>query len=470
MAKERIKQVTGILLALLLLTGSLTEEAQSIWSTPSKLRTTVGEEIPIDRMFPPSMLRHVTLEMNRVESPALQALTSWTDEGHGQDVKRVNVSNVTEVNASNATEEPGRINVTLRLLGLIPLKNIIVDVLPPMELLPGGHSIGVMLHSEGVIVVGQAPITDGKGDKYYPAKVAGLQVGDVIHRINQKAVKSEADLARIIDELGRAKEKIEVEWSRNGKMNKTEIEPIICGETKRYRIGLFVRDRASGVGTLTFLDPKSKTYGALGHVINDADTNKRINVADGKIIPASIKSIHPGRKGAPGEKVGLFQEDKADFSGDIKRNTYVGIFGQLEGKLTNPFYPEPIPIALSAQVMQGPAEIITVVNGDKLERFQIQIDRIMPHRSDGKGLVIRVTDPRLLNLTGGIIQGMSGSPIIQNGRIVGAVTHVFINSPSTGYGCLVEQMLEEAGLWKKEQKEVGTLQKEQSPFFELLNK
>ncbi|QGG46534.1 SpoIVB peptidase [Heliorestis convoluta] len=466
MAKERIKQLTGILLALLILTGSMTKEAQSIWSAPSKLRTTVGEEIPFDRMFPPSMMRHVTLEMNRIDMPALQALSGGDDlvDYSHQDGQE---GASTVVTTDTATDEPGRISVTLRLLGLIPLKNIIVDVMPPLELLPGGHSIGVMLHSEGVIVVGQAPIADKKGEKHYPAKIAGLQVGDVIHRVDKKTVKSDADLARIIDEMGKSKGKLEIEWSRNGKMNKTEIEPILCDETKRYRIGLFVRDRASGVGTLTFLEPKSQTYGALGHVINDADTNKRIDVADGKIIPATIKSIHPGRKGSPGEKVGLFQEEDASFSGDIQRNTYVGIFGHLEGKLTNPFYPEPIPIALSAQVTQGPAEIITVINGDRLERFQIHIDRIMPHRSDGKGLVIRVTDPRLLNLTGGIIQGMSGSPIIQNGHIVGAVTHVFINSPSTGYGCLVEQMLEEAGLWKKEQKQVGTLPSKQSPSFNL---
>ncbi|MZP28438.1 SpoIVB peptidase [Heliobacterium undosum] len=444
MARERLKRCIGLLLALSLIAGSLTEEALSLWLTPSRLRTTVGEEIPINSMFPQNMLRHVSL--------ALQRSPEWTPH---------EFPGAIPVTPANATEQPGRLDINLRLLGWIPLKHIVVDVLPPMQLLAGGHSIGVLLHSQGVIIVGQAPITDEQGAKHYPGKDAGLQVGDVIHKVNGQPIKSDAELARAIDEAGRAGKKLEIETSRNGQTNKVTVEPVRCAETKRFRVGLYVRDRASGVGTLTFFEPKSKTYGALGHVINDADTNQRIDVAEGRIIPALVKSIQQGKRGAPGEKVGVFQEEDPPFTGTIQQNTTVGIFGRLEGKLNNPHYPDPLPIALSAQVQEGPAEIITVVEGDRLERFQIIIDRVMPHRTDGKGMVIRVTDPRLLNITGGIIQGMSGSPIVQNGKIVGAVTHVFINSPSTGYGVLIEKMLEEAGLWKPGNQQVGALPKRQ---------
>ncbi|MTV49318.1 SpoIVB peptidase [Heliobacillus mobilis] len=457
MSTERVKHVLGILLALLLVTGSLTDEALSLWFSPSQLRTTVGEEIPIQRMFSQNVLRHVTMDVQRSAVPNIHPSSqALSDEAANQ---------FTAVSPANATEEPGRLNLTLRFLGLIPMKNIVVDVLPPMQLLPGGHSIGVMLHSQGVIVVGQAPIIDEQGQKHYPGKDAGIQVGDTIFKVSGQPVKSDAELARIIDEAGQSGKKVDMELSRNGQMFQATVEPVRCGETKRHRIGLYVRDRASGVGTLTFYEPQSKTYGALGHVINDADTNQRIDVADGKIVPALVKSIQQGKRGAPGEKVGTFQEDNPAYTGNIQHNTTVGIFGRLEGNLENPHYPNVLPIALSAQVEEGPAEIITVVEGDKLERFQIVIDRIMPHRTDGKGLVIRVTDPRLLNITGGIIQGMSGSPIIQNGKIVGAVTHVFINQPSTGYGVLIEKMLEEAGLWKAGMQQVGTLPFWRSPYF-----
>lgn len=458
MDRSRLKRLIGTLLALLLVSGSLTDEALSLWMTPSRLRTTVGDGIPIQRMFPEGLLRHITWDVHHVNLPSVQTLTPLVTE-------QESLPGIIEVSTVTALNQPGRINLTLRFMGLIPVKNIVVDVLPSMELIAGGHSIGVMLQSQGVIVVGQAPIMDEQGDKQYPAKKAGIQVGDTIHKINGQMVKSEGELARIIDETGRKHKSLELECSRNGQVFHLTVNPVLCGETKRFRVGLYVRDRAAGVGTLTFFEPKTRTYGALGHVINDADTNQRIDVADGRIVPASVKSIQQGKRGAPGEKVGIFQEDHASFTGNIERNTTVGIFGRLEGHLTNAFYPKVLPIALSAQVVEGPAEIITVVEGERLEQFQIQIDRIMTHRSDGKGLIIRVTDPRLLSITGGIIQGMSGSPIIQNGKIVGAVTHVFINSPTTGYGVLIEKMLEEAGLWKSGNQQVGALLFRQGPYF-----
>jgi len=172
------------------------------------------------------------------------------------------------------------------------------------------------------------------------------------------------------------------------------------------------------------------------------------NREKGRIVKADIQGIKPGKKGEPGEKIGIFNGD--ELRGNIEINSHFGIFGRLNKPLDNPYYKNGIPIALSNQIKEGPAEIITVISGDKLEKFDIRILRVLPqHQPTGKGLVIQITDPRLLKATGGIIQGMSGSPIIQEGKLVGAVTHVFVNDPTKGYGCLAEWMLLEAGIVQK---------------------
>ena len=213
-----------------------------------------------------------------------------------------------------------------------------------------------------------------------------------------------------------------------------------CLETNRHRIGLYVRDGITGVGTLTFWDPQTGYYAALGHIIIDADTKKSINVLEGKIISASIQTVKAGQPGKPGEKIGVFNEDSS-LSGNILKNSCNGIYGQTNKGIENPKIKYHMEIGYAHQVVTGPAEMYTVVNGVEIEKFAVNIEKIYPGRENGKGMVIKVTDPRLLNLTGGIIQGMSGSPIVQNDRIIGAVTHVFLNDPSRGYGIFMDNML-----------------------------
>ncbi|MCW2277349.1 SpoIVB peptidase [Heliophilum fasciatum] len=451
MGKIRLRHVIAWIVVLSVIGLSLSEEALSLWTTPSQFRTTVDASEQWQRKFPERLLRHVTMEMHRVHPGGTSPVTNG-DASDGI--------------AASTMEQTGRYQVTLRWLGFLPVKQMTVDVVPPVRLLPGGQSIGVMLHAQGVIVVGQAPIIDEQGQKQYPAKASGLAVGDVIQKVGGQWVHSDAELARVIDEAGKKGGLVDIEYVRHGETLRGQVTPVRCGETKRFRVGLFVRDRAAGVGTLTFYDPASGLYGALGHVINDADTNQRIDVAEGRVIPAWIKGIQPGRQGMPGEKIGIFQEEEsARFNGTILRNTSVGIFGRMSGKVTNTLYQEPLPIALASQVREGPAEILTVVDGEQIERFTIEIERVLLNRSDGKGLVIRVTDQRLLQTTGGIIQGMSGSPIIQDGRLVGAVSHVFVNSPTTGYGSLIEKMVEESGLWQSGERQVGVLPLRQNFFF-----
>ncbi|MDD2420830.1 MAG: PDZ domain-containing protein, partial [Heliobacteriaceae bacterium] len=208
MEKHWVKKVCGTLLAFLLISASLTEEAFCLWLIPSQLRTVVGAEVPIQRMFPENVLRHVTLDIQRINLPAFQSMPASPEN------QEATFAGLT----TGEIVEPGRFNLTLRLMGFIPLKKIIVDVLPPVELIPGGHSIGVMLHSAGVLVVGQAPVVDEAGQKQYPAKQAGIQVGDTINRVNGQVIKSDSELAKIIQEAGQTGQAVELEWSRNGQL------------------------------------------------------------------------------------------------------------------------------------------------------------------------------------------------------------------------------------------------------------
>jgi len=335
---------------------------------------------------------------------------------------------------------PGKADVQLKLLGYIPVKSIAIESLPPRRVVPGGHSIGVLLESRGIMVVGFAPILDSNGNKHYPARDKGIEIGDLIFRVDGKSISGENELARIIDE--QKGKPVTISIKRRDKFINLQITPIACAETNRYRIGLFVRDGIVGVGTLSFWDPNTSEFAALGHIIVDADTRQSIDVLRGKIVSASIQAIKRGKPGQPGEKIGIFNEN-SKIAGNINKNTYYGIYGQTDGPIKNPLFNYAMEVGYAHQVKEGKAEILTVVNGEDVERFAIEIEKVYPERNNGKGMVIRVTDPRLLSITGGIIQGMSGSPIIQDSRIVGAVTHVFLNDPERGYGIFMDNMLSE---------------------------
>ncbi|WP_088187266.1 SpoIVB peptidase [Desulfosporosinus sp. FKA] len=335
-----------------------------------------------------------------------------------------------------------KIEVVYKLFGIFPIRSGEIEVMPPMKLIPGGQSIGVSLQTKGVLVVGQAAIEDKNGQKVYPAKEAGIEVGDTLLKINNQEVRTDQDVSDAVNLAGQQNGVAHVLFKHQGQILEKLIKPVFCVETGRYRVGLFVRDEAAGVGTLSFIDPATNQYGALGHVITDADTNQKIEVYNGKIMASTIYSIQKGKRGHPGEKIGSFVTN-SPFSGTIEKNTLTGIFGKLRGQIVNPFYKEPIPVGWESEVKVGPAKIYTVIQGEKVEEFSINIDRVMHNRTDSKNMIVRVTDPRLLEATGGIIQGMSGSPIIQNGKIIGAVTHVFVNDAQRGYGVFIQNMINE---------------------------
>jgi stage IV sporulation protein B len=336
-----------------------------------------------------------------------------------------------------------KLEVSYKLFGIFPVRSGEVEVMNPMKLIPGGQSIGVTLQTKGVMVVGQAPVVDKTGRKVFPAKDAGIEVGDILLKINNQEVRTDQEVSNAVHLAGEQKGNANVIYKHQDQILEKIIKPIFCVETGRYRMGLFVRDEAAGVGTLSFLDPVSKQYGALGHVITDADTNQKIEVFNGKIIASTIYAIEKGKRGHPGEKIGSFVTNSA-FSGTIEKNTMTGIFGTMSGQVVNPYYQEAIPVGWESEVKVGPAKIYTVIQGEKIEEFEVNIDRVMHNRTDSKNMIVRVTDPRLLEVTGGIIQGMSGSPIIHDGKIIGAVTHVFVNDSQRGYGVFIQNMINES--------------------------
>ncbi len=354
------------------------------------------------------------------------------------------VLNQTDQQVSLSAKDSGASSVVLDLAG-IPIKKVDVKVLKGFKVYPGGQSIGVKLNSVGVLVVGHHQVETSNGRKS-PGELSGIKVGDIITEINGQRIEKMADVAPLVQEAGKTGKALKLSITReNGKV-KANLMPLKEKGADNYKLGLYIRDSAAGIGTMTFYHPDSKKYGALGHVISDMDTKKPIVVENGQVLRSTVTSIEKGSNGNPGEKLARFSDDK-QIIGNIKRNSPFGIFGKLHRDIDNGIMDKPMPIALSHQVKEGPAQILTVVDNDKVETFNIEIVSTIPQKFPAtKGMVIKVTDPKLLQKTGGIVQGMSGSPIIQDGKLIGAVTHVFVNDPTSGYGVHIEWMLSEAGI------------------------
>jgi stage IV sporulation protein B len=358
---------------------------------------------------------------------------------------------ISEGNVEIGPTSPDQASLMISLWGMT-IREMVVEVVPELKVMPGGQAIGVLLAPAGLIVVDHIPLFGRDGKEYYPAREAGIEPGDILLKVNNTTIYNPDQLRFMVERFGVLGQELDVELLRRGQVVRTRIRPVEVegggrggGGSPTFLLGLWLEDPAAGVGTLTFYDERTGRYGALGHMITDA-ANRRIQVDRGHIVQAQISGVQTGLRGRPGEKIGIFQDER-DVVGTIDKNTRFGIFGQLKVLPGNPYYTEPIPVALAHQVKKGPAEILTVLEGERVERFDVEIIKVnRQRRPDDKGLVIQITDGRLLERTGGIIQGMSGSPIIQDGRLVGAVTHVFISDPTRGFGILAEWMLYESGI------------------------
>ena len=333
----------------------------------------------------------------------------------------------------------GASEMWLSLLG-IPLKRVQVEVSPEKRLIPGGLALGVAMRTEGVLIVGIGEAAEGVA----PAKDAGLIAGDVITRVDGENVTTAESLTALLNQsAGRT---VAIAYQRNGESRTALLTPHRDEATGAVRLGAWVRDSTAGVGTLSFYDPDTGRYAALGHAITDGDTGAVLTVSEGQVLKADIVAVQKGQKGAPGELKGSFLRE-GEVLGDIRRNSVLGIYGALDAPAANPLYPQGLPIGLRSGVHTGAASILSSVDGTGIHEYAIEITRVNQQNTPApKSMVIRVTDERLLAATGGIVQGMSGSPILQDGRIVGAVTHVFVSDPTQGYGLYVDWMLGEASV------------------------
>lgn len=295
----------------------------------------------------------------------------------------------------------------------------------PEYLVPGGNAVGIRLYSDAPVITGL--------DAQAPAKKAGLRTGDTIIQIGSTPIHSAQDIrAQILDG-----QDVVVRVLRGKKAAEFLVKP----EKSRdgYRLGAYIRESICGIGTLTFYDPASGRYGALGHGVNDFSGAHLLRASSGYLIPACVTEVQKSVRGTPGELHGSFATDCR--IGLVSQNSACGIFGTLE----KPPVRAAVPVGLSAQVHIGDATILATVGGEAAQEYCVRIEKLYPQAENGRDLLLRVTDEALLEKTGGIVQGMSGSPILQDGKLIGAVTHVLVNSPEQGYGIFIENMLDAAG-------------------------
>ena len=308
------------------------------------------------------------------------------------------------------------------------------------ELITGGDAIGIKIQTDGLVVVDTYPVTTDSGE-INPAKVAGIVKGDVIVAVNGQKISTVAEYKEKLVKASDS-DSLNLTINRHGDVHNLVIKPVISQQGV-VTTGLYLRDKLAGIGTLTYIDPNSQKYGALGHEIIDQDTNQLVKIHKGEIINSTVTSVRKAKAGKPGEKIAdiLFDEHL----GTLEKNNHFGIYGYIESDMAQ--NRKQLPIAYIKEVKKGPAQILTVLEGDFVESFNIEIIEVSPQSQKAvKGLKYVVTDDRLLEQTGGIVQGMSGSPIIQDGKIIGAVTHVLVHDSTLGYGIYIEWMLQESGI------------------------
>lgn len=319
-----------------------------------------------------------------------------------------------------------------------------VEVVSERILIPGGQSVGIKMNVKGVLVVGLEEI-ETEDSIVSPGYTAGLEIGDIVTSVDGQEVHYAGDVSKIVNA---AKEKkkdssINIKVSRKDKELSFDLMPVKEKTSGEYKIGLWVKEKIAGIGTMTFYDPKTNAIASLGHGIYESRTGTLLEAGNGELLRTEVKSIKEGHIGKPGEIRGIFYADD-EAIGDVKKNSLYGIYakGKSPEKLN---LSRPIVMGYQDQIEEGDAYILTTIDGDTVEKFDIKITRVNRQSNPGsKSMEIEVVDDRLLKYCGGIVQGMSGSPIIQNNRLIGAVTHVFVNNPTKGYGIFAEWMVREA--------------------------
>lgn len=332
-------------------------------------------------------------------------------------------------------EAMGNYRVDVKLFGIFSLKTVDVKVVEPISLAPSGEPIGIYVETNGLLVLATTNVEGKDGLVYEPATNI-VRSGDYILKINGKSVKTIKEFHAAIQQAGG--KKTVIRFRRNGTETDVSLKPILAKDGT-YKMGIWVREDTQGIGTMTYVT-ENGNFGALGHGITDADTGTLMNLGGGELFNTEILDIIKGKQGTPGELEGYINMVADNCIGTIQKNTGLGIFGQLSAESRNLEKLKFLPVGFKQDIKKGEAFLYSQIEG-KMKKYSIEIEEIKINSKDNRGMVIRVTDKGLLALTGGIVQGMSGSPIIQDGKIIGAVTHVFVDDPTKGYGAFVEAML-----------------------------
>lgn len=328
--------------------------------------------------------------------------------------------------------------LNVKFLGIFHLKNITVNVMDKTQLIPCGIPLGIYLEMDGLLVVDTTSFKNSVGITVSPCENI-LQKGDYILKINDTAINSKEEFSSL---LNKCEDEVILGIRRGSNYFDVKIRPEkdVLGEN---HLGIWIKDDAQGIGTLTYIDSEGK-FGALGHGMNDTDSGELIETKLGRIYNAQILSVTKGESGAPGEFIGTIDYNPSNIIGTVSNNTPLGLYGNVSGTFLSKIQIrdlcEPLSVCFKENIKTGAAQIQTYCNG-KIRRFDIEIEKVELGNTGNKGITFRVTDRELLEITNGIVQGMSGSPIIQDGKIVGAVTHVFVNDPTRGYGIFIETML-----------------------------
>jgi len=405
--KRAFAWLTAAFAALLLSSGPV----RQLSALPDLIRISEGATARIELIWPMT----ASVEQNE---PVLSSLSET-------------LSDATQVSLTG--EREGTASVTFRLMGLLPLRTVSVAVDEARTVVPGGQSVGIALATDGVLVVG---LSDPGGTIPGPARLAGVRAGDIITAVDGAPLDSAARLMERVSD-GRP---LRLTLRRGDALSTLDVAPA-ADAGGVYRLGLWVRDSTAGIGTLTFYDPENNGYGALGHAVTDPDTGVTLPVRQGDLMESSVTAIEPGKKGDPGELIGRFTP-QSRVLGSILANGARGVYGRLDAPITNELFPDGVPVMSSGEVRPGPARLLTTLDDTGVHAYDCEIVKLTGSPASERGFVLRVTDPELLARTGGIVQGMSGSPILQGGRLAGAVTHVFVSDPTRGYGIFIENMLE----------------------------
>lgn len=363
---------------------------------------------------------------------------------NGENFKYKKIPGITVSEIQKTSSENYNVsNMEFKLLGIVPVKTANITRIEDIEVVPVGKIIGLKLYTNGVLVVGKSEIEDSNSNMIRPYENTDIVEGDTILSINNQKVESIETLKRIVNNS--KGENLNIMLSRNGTTFTSSMKAI-QSKNKEYKLGLWVKDAATGVGTMTFYEPNSKNFAVLGHGITDSDTDTLINIDYGELVTSKVISIQKGKTESPGEIKGtILNQQKI---GTVNKNTQFGIYGNLENLTSlNIDTSNAVKVASRDEISLGEAKILCSLDtNNKAEEYSIDIEKIyFDNDYNNKSMLIRITDNRLIEKTGGIIRGLSGAPIMQNGKFIGAITNVLVSNPEVGYGIFADLMIKEIG-------------------------